>query len=193
MSEQQALQLFREVLATQPFEDDYQRQLYQERGCEQLRQFVARHTAPATPPVISTETTFEVIIAGVRVRGRIDRLDRIAEARVAVVDYKTGKPWVQKRADESLQLSLYAMATRRKWEVDPERLVIYNVQDNTEVVTRRDAAQLCAAEERVRTAAINIADGKFDATPGSHCDWCSYRDLCPATEQNLVITPTLET
>jgi DNA helicase-2/ATP-dependent DNA helicase PcrA len=189
ITEQQVLELFREALGEQPFEDEYQRELYAERGAQQLRAFVARHPAGATPPVIGTESPFEIKVAGVRVRGRIDRLDRISADAVAVVDYKTGTPWTEKKADLSLQLSIYAIAARERWQLQAERLVIYNVQDNTQVTTTRDPGQLADAEERVRTAAANIAAERFHATPGFHCDWCSYRDLCPPTEANLAVAP----
>ncbi|MFB3918025.1 MAG: ATP-dependent helicase [Terriglobales bacterium] len=184
-SEEQLLEIFRGALAEQPFEDPYQRALYTRNGSEQLRNFLAAHAAAPAPQVISTETSFRLSIAGVPVRGRIDRIDRIQGKRVAVIDYKTGSPWEQKDADDSLQLSIYAIATREKLGYEPERLVIYNLFDNTEVFTSRNAAKLGEAEERVRAAAESIEAGEFDPNPQHHCRWCEYRSLCPATERPM--------
>jgi hypothetical protein len=37
----------------------------------------------------------------------------------------------------------------------------------------------------VENVANSIAQNQFDAKPGFHCAWCSYRGLCPATEKEL--------
>ena len=44
--------------------------------------------------------------------GKLDRLDQIGDSEVVIVDYKTGKPKTQDDADDSLQLSIYALAAR---------------------------------------------------------------------------------
>ena len=46
------------------------------------------------------------------IHGEIDRIDRLPSGRVEVIDYKTGKVSSQKGVDESLQLSIYALACR---------------------------------------------------------------------------------
>ena len=104
---------------------------------------------------------------------------------MAIVDYKTGKPRTTQHADKSLQLSIYAMAAREKWDYEAERLAFYNLADNTEVASKRDARQLEDACERVAKAAAEIKAGNFDPRPGFHCGWCAYRSICPATEESL--------
>lgn len=184
-SEEQLLEIFRQAMTDQPFEDEFQRELYLRDGAEQLRQFLSTQAAGPPAQVISTETDFRLNVAGVPVRGRIDRIDRIEGRRVAVIDYKTGSPWEKKDADESLQLSIYALAARDKLGYEPERLVIYNLADNTAVETSRSDGELSEAEERVRAAADSIAAGNFDPNPNHSCRWCDYKNLCPATEKSL--------
>jgi DNA helicase-2/ATP-dependent DNA helicase PcrA len=162
-----------------------QRELYEKEGAKQLREFVRLQQARPPAEVIGTERGFEITLRGVRVKGRLDRIDRIAGNRVAIIDYKTGKPRTPQHADKSLQLSIYALAAREKWDYDAERLVFYNVADNTEVASQRDRRQLEAACERVAAVAAQIKAGNFDPTPGFHCGWCAYRNLCPATEERL--------
>ena len=84
-----------------------------------------------------------------------------------------------------MQLSIYALAAREKWDYDAERLVFYNLADNTEVACKRDPRQLAEACQRVAEVAAEITAGNFDPTPGFHCGWCAYRNLCPATEERL--------
>ena len=67
------------------------------------------HPANQVP---ETERRFKVEIGGAKVKGRFDRVDRLANGEVAIVDFKTGKAKTQEDADDSLQLSVYALAAK---------------------------------------------------------------------------------
>jgi RecB family exonuclease len=120
--------------------------------------------------------------------GRMDRIDSSGPDTVAIVDYKTGKPWSQEDADDSLQLSLYALAARETLGKNADRLVVHNLENNTPVFTTRNDADLEEAKLRVKKVADGIAQGKFAANPKYHCTFCPYRNLCPATEK-IVAAP----
>ena len=108
-----------------------------------------------------------------------------SDGGVVITDYKTGKAQSQEDSDESLQLSIYALAAREKWGYRAEHLVLYNLEGNSPVVTRRDDFQLREAQIRVTQVAQDIALGRFDPKPGFYCRFCAYRNLCPATEKRL--------
>ena len=182
-SDEDVLQLFREDLITAGIQDDYQRDLYLKQGIEQLTDFLEATHASATPEVLHTEEWFEVQIAGTKVAGRIDRIDRKADGSVAIVDYKTGKARSQEDADESLQLSIYAMAAHMKWGYRVGELVFHNLEGNVEVASKRAEFQLEQARERVQAVARGIADGNFKPKPDFHCTFCTFRGLCPAREK----------
>jgi DNA helicase-2/ATP-dependent DNA helicase PcrA len=184
-SAEEMVALLRDSLAATAFVDPVQRELYEKEGTKQLREFVRVQQAAPHAEVIGTERVFEITLDGVRVKGRLDRIDRIAGNRVSIIDYKTGKPRTQQHADKSLQLSIYALAAREKWHYQAERLVFYNLADNTEVSSKRDQRQLEEACGRIGEVAAAIAAGNFDPKPGFHCGWCPYRSLCPATEERL--------
>ena len=185
MSEDELSELFRASLATAGISDRYQHDLYERQGDAQLRDFAAaRRTAPETE-VLHTEQWFEIRIGGVAVVGRIDRMDRGSDGRIIVTDYKTGKPRSQEDADESLQLSVYALAAQQNWGYDAGSLVFYNLEENTPVLTRRSAAQLEEVRLKVAEVAENIALGNFKAKVGFHCRFCPYNNLCPETEKHL--------
>ena len=80
-----------------------------------MRDFLAVARTLPPPQVLHTEQSFEIRVGETAVVGRIDRIDRRPDGSVAIVDYKTGKARDQENADESLQLSLYAIAAREKW------------------------------------------------------------------------------
>ena len=137
----------------------------------------------AAPEVLHTEEWFDVQIAGTKVAGRIDRMDRMADGSVAIIDYKTGKARSQEDADESLQLSIYAMAAHEKWGYRVGELVFHNLEGNVAVVSKRAEFQLEEARERVQAVARGIAEGNFKPKPDFHCTFCAFRGLCPAREK----------
>jgi DNA helicase-2/ATP-dependent DNA helicase PcrA len=177
------LLLLRDDLAASGIEDNYQRELYLKQGLVQLQDFLAGTRSAPPREVLHTEEWFEVQIAGTKVAGRIDRMDRTADGTVAIVDYKTGKARSQEDADESLQLSIYAMAAREKWGYPVGALVFHNLEGNVPVVSRRSEFQLESAREQVLDAARGIAAGDFEPKVGRHCNFCAFRGLCPAQEK----------
>lgn len=182
LSEAELVELLREDLAA-GFADEYQRELYEKKGAAEIHEFL-RSAEHSQPEVLHTEERFTFRIGDTNVVGRIDRIDRSGDC-VVITDYKTGRAKTQEDADESLQLSIYAMAAHEKWGYRADRLVFHNLDGNTQVVTRRSDAELNAAAMKVTAIAGEIAAGKFDAKPGIHCGFCAYRVLCPKTEKRI--------
>jgi DNA helicase-2/ATP-dependent DNA helicase PcrA len=193
-TDDELMQLFRDDLAASGIQDDYQRNLYLKQGLEQLRDFLAATRLAPAPEVLHTEEWFEVQVAGTKVAGRIDRIDRTADGSVTILDYKTGKARSQEDADESLQLSIYAMAAREKWGYRVGELVFHNLEGNVPVFSKRTEFQLAQARERVLDVARGIAAGNFEPKVGFHCTFCAFRGLCPAREKRVLnLIPNLET
>ncbi len=184
------LDLFRDDLLASKIQDDYQRDLYLKQGLIQLKEFLEKiHSSPA-PEVLHTEEWFDMQIAGTKVAGRIDRIDRLPDGSVAVIDYKTGKARSQEDADESLQLSIYAMAAQTKWGYRVSELAFHNLEGNVAIVSKRAEFELEQARERVQNVARGIADGNFQPKLDFHCTFCAFRSLCPAREKKAPsVTP----
>jgi len=185
LPEETLLDLFRADLAQAGFQDRYQYELYEKQGIEQLKGHLIACQRLPEPKVLHTEEFFEVRVGDTVVVGRIDRVDQLADGRVVIIDYKTGRPQSQEDADESLQLSIYALAAREKWGYDVGQVVFYNLEENAPVVTQRSAMQLDDARRKVEEVARAIAAGKFDPQAGFYCKFCAFRNLCPETEKRI--------
>jgi len=172
------------------FPDDYLEAEYRKAGREQLESFHRSHTA-APPDVLHQERGFELPLEhNVVVTGRMDQINDIGNGAVEILDYKTGKPKDAKKADESLQLGVYALAASEVLELDPQRLVFYNLTTNEAVATTRDAKALAQTKQTIREVADRIRAGDFGARPGFVCRNCDYKPLCPAHEQLVSIQPS---
>lgn len=183
MNEETLLDLFRVNLANARIADDYQHDLYEKQGIEQLKHFLSLCEKNPTPQVAHTEERFEIKIGDSVIVGRIDRMDRNAHGNIIITDYKTGKAKSQEDADESLQLSIYAMAAKERWGYEVASLAFYNLADNFAITTIRTEPALREARMVIEDVAAKITAKLFDPKPGFHCRMCAYRNLCPATEK----------
>ena len=185
MAEQPLVEMLQADLAGAGIQDKYQRELYEKQGTEQIKGFLLACERTPAPRVLHLEEPFEMRNGDTTLAGRIDRIDQLESGRVVITDYKTGKPQTPEDADQSLQLSIYALAVRAKWGYEVDRLVFYNLTENSAVTTRRSELQLQEAKLKVAEVAEKIADGRFEGKTGFHCNFCPYRNLCPRTEKKF--------
>lgn len=89
------------------------RALWRPRLMEAIDWIVAETAAKALEgrKVIAVEQDGQIGFAGVTLRGKFDRIDRLGDGTLAIIDYKTGQPPSPKsiRAGYSLQLGLLAL------------------------------------------------------------------------------------
>ena len=178
------LTCFLDEFAKASIAEPLQREMYERNGHEQITAFLRSEQARPAGKVLHTEKRFVIDIGGARVHGRLDRLDDYGGGEVTVIDYKTGRLKTQEDADESLQLSIYALAAQSLGH-QPSALVFLNLENSSAIESRRSAEQLREAEANVQRIAAKIAAGEFEPDPGPGCARCSYHSICPAQEQPL--------
>jgi len=175
------------------FTDEYHEEEYRKAGREQLAAFHKTYSA-APSDVLHQEKPFELPLDGdVVITGRMDQVNRTGDGAIEIVDYKTGRPRDAKKADEDLQLSVYALAAREIMDVMPERLAFYNLMTNEPIFTTRDAKSLEKTKQKIAEVAGLIRAGEFPAKPGFSCGYCDYKPLCPGHEQLISLRATPQT
>jgi DNA helicase-2/ATP-dependent DNA helicase PcrA len=166
------------------FEDEYQEQAYKKAGLEQLREFVKEQEKNAVLP-LGLETHFALDLGDVTLEGRIDQINPLGDHAVELVDYKTGRPPSQRDADQSLQLSVYALAAREQMKLAPARLTFYSLTNNAPVSTVRTPKDLEEVRAQVLEVAEQIRQREFPPKPGFVCKYCDYAMVCPAHEEEF--------
>jgi len=158
--------------------DTLQQREYKKRGYEELTEFYERNKDTLQAP-LALEENFSFEVGGHLVTGRIDRVDALDGEKVEVIDYKTGRPKDQKNADESLQLSIYALAARERFKKEPALLSFYYLTSNEKVSSVRTEDELEETKGEILKVAESILRREFQPQKGYHCDWCDYKPICP--------------
>jgi putative RecB family exonuclease len=119
--------------------------------------------------------------AGISVLAKIDRVDRLRDGLVQIIDWKTGRyddPYI---TDEQLDIGHVAVRVVHRLKPDEAvRAIGWNLRSGSKRVrelVRDDAA--ATVRRMVGLARRMQQEQEFTATPGPQCGWCRWRDRCP--------------
>ncbi|WP_131823543.1 PD-(D/E)XK nuclease family protein, partial [Mycobacterium talmoniae] len=139
---------------------------------------------------VGVEVDIDGVVDGVRLRGRVDRVERDAAGRLVIVDIKTGKtPVTKDDAQRHAQLAMYQLAVDAGLvphgdEPGGARLV-YLGKPGAAGATEREQDPLTPQtrdewRSRVASAAAATAGPAFVARVNDGCRHCPVRSSCPA-------------
>ncbi|MEX1003970.1 MAG: PD-(D/E)XK nuclease family protein [Acidimicrobiia bacterium] len=163
-------------------------------GLESLG-LLANYFAVEDPAVIEPlDRELDMIenLDGIVIRGILDRIDRDADGRLVITDYKTGKAPPEKFALPAFfALKIYGVLIRRRTGETPSELRLMYLNGPTMYRLEVDDAQLDAMDKQLRAlwAAIEraLATERFPPRPGRLCGWCAFQSMCPAWQETPVL------
>jgi len=153
-----------------------------------VAKYIRTYFAMENPTEITSEgieISMDVDMGGWILRGILDRLDRMPNGDLEIVDYKTGKVPQDRYKDSAiLPAKIYAYLCERVLGERPTRIRLMYVQFGKEIIVEVTDEHVRYAEQRVRDAWEKIEqwyDAQyFPAYKNNLCDkWCSFKDICP--------------
>ena len=164
-------------------DDGEQARQLREKAEAALRKYWERQRDEGVEPVW-IEKSFSFELGPHTLRGRVDRVDRLADGTYELIDYKTGRPRTAHQLREDVQLSLYAIGAKEAWHLESsEQAYLYVLDDEKVRVPTEDIDP-----DWIRDTVFEVADGilgqGFEPTPSfAACSMCDYRIACPAAER----------
>jgi RecB family exonuclease len=146
--------------------------------------------------LVDVERDFDVVVGEVRLRGRVDRLERDEAGRAVVIDLKTGKS----KSDDPVgnpQLGAYQLAVEAGAfgdDVHPGGARLVQIGTNHKAVVDQAQPPLAESEdpgwiaERVAHVAGRLRGSEFSATVNSYCGACDVKSSCPLMSEGRQVT-----
>ena len=140
---------------------------------------------PTTVHPIGLELRLEAQVGSLTLRGVIDRLDLDPDGGLVVTDYKTGKvPGVAHEQGRLGGVHFYAFLCERVLGRRPVRIRLLYLSEPVAIVAQPSDQSIRGLEQRARAIWTAVeracAHDDFRPHPSRLCDWCSFRDYCPA-------------
>lgn len=154
-----------------------------EAGRQSLKEFFTREEAEGSIPTF-IEKEFGFALGRDRVIGRWDRVD-VRGDEVVIIDYKSSDvrqpKEAKRRARESLQLAIYALAYQRTYGQIPTHVALDFLESGLRGVAEKNADQIEQTAVIIKEVAAGVRSRDFTATPGyMACGYCAYREICPS-------------
>ncbi len=140
---------------------------------------------PTSVHPIGLELRLEVALGSLTLRGVIDRLDRDPDGGLVVTDYKSGKvPGVVHEQSRLGGVHFYAFLCEQLLGVRPVRIQLLYLSAPVAIVAQPSEQSVRAMEKRAmaiwRAVETACERDDFRPHPSRLCDWCAFRDYCPA-------------
>jgi len=128
--------------------------------------------------VLFLEKKFSFKIAEDVIKGTIDRVDKLVDGTLEIVDYKTGKSKTKLDFKDKRQLILYQLFLEEFLGLKVSKLSYYYLESGEKfsfVATDKDFTKL-RLEVRAEISAIKKRN--FVPTPSLMCGFCDFNSIC---------------
>jgi putative RecB family exonuclease len=145
--------------------------------------FALENPNEVTP--VGIELLLEARVGNLRLRGIIDRLDLTAGGELVVVDYKTGRaPSANYEQSKLIGVHIYALLCQEVLGRRPVEVRLLHLKEPVAISTEPSEQSLRGQRQRAVAVwtAIERAcrDEDFRPHPSSLCNFCRFREFCPA-------------
>ncbi|MDR2699374.1 MAG: ATP-dependent helicase [Nitrososphaerota archaeon] len=161
----------------------YKSKLDADRDCDEAKKILKvfiEEQSKSDSEILDIERWFETAIGNVRLRGRIDRIDK-DKSGLTVIDYKTSKSVPsQNELKKDMQLLVYALAVKAMYGSENQiKVGEWFLRSNKKVFFTPEKEAIEAIQVEIQEITKKINNSEFDSKKDQwECRQCDYKCLC---------------
>ncbi len=174
----QLLEIYQQAWIDDWYENKKEKEEYRQLGIKSLKEFYQR-IKENPPQVLALEKGFNFKLDEYTIKGTIDRVDKLANGKVEIIDYKTGTPKTDKTLKDKDQLLIYQLAAQEVFGWEVEKLTYYYLNDNSRVSFLGSEKEMEKLKKKILDLIERIRRADWHALPSQHnCKYCDFKEIC---------------
>jgi DNA helicase-2/ATP-dependent DNA helicase PcrA len=178
ITEKRLLELYKEFWQMDGYKNKQERDAYQQKGLEALKKFFVNYQAAPPKEILFLEKKFSFRIGGDIIKGAIDRVDRLDDGSLEVVDYKTGKSKDKLEFKDKRQLILYQIFLEEFLNEKVSKLSYYYLETGEKLSFKATTKEIEKLKFGVMEEIAAIKNRNFTPTPSPMCTFCDFNTIC---------------
>jgi DNA helicase-2/ATP-dependent DNA helicase PcrA len=162
------------------YETKKEKQEYYKKGKEALINFYNDLLEDKDVKPIMLEKNFVLKVGQDSIKGAIDRVDRLEDGTVEVIDYKTGRVKDKLNTKDKRQLMIYQLALENLLHLKVSKLSYYFLDKEGHKLTfTATDKQLEKLQEQLQAEIEQIKSLDFTPSPSARiCSYCDFNNIC---------------
>jgi DNA helicase-2/ATP-dependent DNA helicase PcrA len=177
-NEKKLLELYENYWQNDGYHSKTEREKYKQKGLNSLNIFWQKITENTLPQVNFLEKDFSVKIGDYVLKGKIDRVDKLADGTIEIIDYKTGNPKEKIDWDDKRQLILYQIVMEEVFGIKVSALSYYYLENGEKISFLGKEKEIEKLKLEIISYINEIKKMNFTPTPSQLCDYCDFNGIC---------------
>jgi DNA helicase-2/ATP-dependent DNA helicase PcrA len=178
LSEKKLLEIYERRWQGDGYASKEERESYYQKGKAIIRMFFKDWTNQSIPELLFLEKNFSFKIGGDIIKGAIDRIDRLPDGTLEVIDYKTGNPKETLKYEDKRQLILYKIFLEESYGQKVSKLSYYYLESGSKLSFAATDKEVEKLRAEVLYEISEIKKANFPPKPSELCRYCDFRSIC---------------
>ena len=170
--------LYQEFWQPDGYKDKEERAAYLEKGRLALNRFFDDYQKNPPAEILFLEKKFSFKIGADVIKGTMDRVDRLADGSLEIIDYKTGKNKTKLEFKDKRQLILYKIFLEEFLGEKVSQLSYYYLESGEKFSFNATEKEIEKLKSGVIEEIAAIKNRNFSPTPSPMCAFCDFRTIC---------------
>ena len=164
------------------YESKEDREKWKKKGMEIIKIFYNDLEKNGWPSIIFLEKNFSLKIGEYYFRGAIDRIDKLSDNTVEIIDYKTGSAKDKLDYKTKRQLILYKIAVEEIFGLKVSKLSFYYLENSSKLSFTAQEKDEDKLKEDIIKIITEIKSSNFKAKPSMLCKYCDFKSICESAK-----------